>query len=73
MHQLEDNTVFDEKIFLTRYADVFDENIGAVKNYTVSLILKENARPIFQRARPVPLAIKNDVENEIQRLVELGI
>lgn len=31
--------------------------------------MKENVRPIFQKARPIPFALKGRVKEEIDRLV----
>ncbi|CAA9995134.1 unnamed protein product [Nesidiocoris tenuis] len=47
--------------------------VGAIKKFTCTLQLKEGATPIYQKARPVPLALRGRIENELQRLVEAGV
>ncbi|XP_073962884.1 uncharacterized protein [Choristoneura fumiferana] len=41
--------------------------------YFVTIVLKEGATPKFCKARPLPFAIKDKVEAELERLVEVGI
>ncbi|BES97006.1 Hypothetical Protein NTJ_09819 [Nesidiocoris tenuis] len=58
---------------LTKYNSVFSDQVGAIKKFTCTLQLKEGATPIYQKARPVPLALRGRIENELQRLVEAGV
>ena len=37
-----------------RYAEIFKPELGTVKGVTAKLHLKDNAKPVFQKARPVP-------------------
>ncbi|XP_065219648.1 uncharacterized protein K02A2.6-like [Planococcus citri] len=68
------NTKFDElQSLITEYADIFDKKVVPVKNKVVTLHLKENAKPVFQRARVVPLALVPAVNKEIDRLVAEGL
>lgn len=65
----------DERIehLKERYAEIFKVELGTVKGVTATLHLKENAKPVFQRARPVPYAIRPAVEKELKRMEEEGI
>ena len=55
------------------YAEVFKPELGAVKGVTAKLHLKENATPVFQRARPVPYALRSAVEEELKRMENDGV
>lgn len=54
---------------LTKYGEVFKDELGTYRGDPVAIHLKPNATPKFLRARPVPFAIKARVEQEIDRLV----
>lgn len=58
---------------LKEYEDLFVEQIGEIKNYEASFKLKENVKPVFMKPRPVPFALRDMVEQEIDRLEEIGI
>ena len=58
---------------LKEYEGVFSDGLGKFKNVEVHIDLKEGVSPRFVKARPVPYAIKEDIEREIERLVEEGI
>ncbi|XP_050517971.1 uncharacterized protein K02A2.6-like [Diabrotica virgifera virgifera] len=52
----------------------FDENSNSfIKHFEIDLNLKENVQPIFHRAYDMPFALKDKVEQELKKLVELGI
>ena len=50
----------DERIerLKERYAEIFKPDLGTVKGVTVKLHLKDNVKPVFQKARPVPYALR---------------
>ena len=54
-----------------QYAEIFKPKLGTVKGVTAKLHLKENATPVFQRARPVPYALRSAVEEELKRMESL--
>ena len=58
---------------ISRYKSVFDKELGTLKNVEVSLKIKADAIPKFCRARPIPYALKDRVEKELERLVTEGI
>ena len=58
---------------LNKYKSVFTEQSGKVKGVNATLTLKENAQPKFCKARPVPYALKDKVEKELERLENEGI
>ncbi|CAK1598324.1 unnamed protein product [Parnassius mnemosyne] len=59
--------------FQQQYPEVFSDNLGAFNKYKVKLQLKPNSQPIFFKARPVAFSLKNKIDEEIDRLVDLGI
>lgn len=59
--------------FAQRYPNLFSDKLGCFNGGTVNLDLKPDSKPIFRKARPLPFAIREKVEQEIDRLVELGI
>ena len=61
------------KDILDEFKEVFDGKLGKLKNVEVKIELKDNVSPRFCKARPVPYAIREEVEREIERLVEQGI
>lgn len=58
---------------LSRYQDLFKDELGTVKGEKATLFLKDEARPKFFKARSVPFALKTAVEHELTKLQELGI
>lgn len=58
---------------LKEFQGVFEKKVGVVTNHTCDLKVKSDARPVFVRARPVPLALQERVETLLNRLVEEGV
>ena len=58
---------------LKKYAEVFKDELGTLKDYKAHLWLKDSARPRFLKPRPVPFALKGVVDTELERLARLGI
>lgn len=60
------------KILQSKFPQVFAEGVGKA-NYTASITPKPDAVPVFRKARPVPHALRDRVEAELERLVEQGV
>ncbi|XP_054257058.1 uncharacterized protein K02A2.6-like [Macrosteles quadrilineatus] len=58
---------------LDSYSDIFSKEIGCIPNEKGHLNLKEDCGPIFVKPRQVPYAIKQKVEEELDRLEKAGI
>ena len=58
---------------IQKYPEVFQEGLGTIKHYKATLQLKQGATPRFCRPRPLPFAIREQVEDELDRLVGKGI
>ena len=58
---------------LDSHADVFKDELGTVKGTSISLAMKDSTVPKFFRPRPVPLALKDTISKELDRLEKAGI
>ena len=58
---------------LERYADIFVDGLGSIQHFQAKLQVKDNTRPVFHRPRPVPLAVKGALEDELKHLQSAGI
>lgn len=58
---------------LDKNKDVFKEELGTLKGTTAKIYVDPNAQPKFLKARPVPYALKVNVEHELNRLEREGI
>ena len=56
-----------------RYAGIFKPELGTVKGVTAKLHLKDNAKPVFQKPRPVSYALRPAVEKELKKMEDEGI
>ena len=61
------------RILLDEYKDVFQDGIGKLKDMKAKLILKDDARPKFYKARLVPYSLRSKVEDELEKLEESNI
>ena len=68
----QDNDVWVERL-KEQYREIFKPELGTVKGVKAKLYLKENAKPVFQRARPVPYALRPAVEEELKRMESEGV
>ena len=51
-----------------RYAEIFKPEVGTVKGVTAKLHLKDNVKPVFQKAHPVPYALRPALEKELKKM-----
>ena len=58
---------------LMKYSDVFEDSLCKYNGPPVKFVIDPEAQPRFFKARPVPYAIKNKVQEAIEKNVELGI
>ena len=58
---------------LDRHKTVFDKGLGTIKGFAAEIKLQDGAKPIFCKARPVPYALRQKVEEELDRLEKLGV
>ncbi|XP_029171893.1 uncharacterized protein K02A2.6-like [Nylanderia fulva] len=70
---LNSNTGTELHKILRDYKNELDPSSTKIKGIQARLILKENAKPIFLKARKVPFKIIPLVDREIDRLVKEGV
>ena len=58
---------------LEEFKELFSPDLGVLKDVKVHLAKKKDAVPKFFKARPVPYALLQKVDEELTRLVEQGI
>ena len=58
---------------VTKYSKLFDAGHGKVNNFKATLALQPGAKPVNKKVRPVPYALKEQVEAELDRLEQQGI
>lgn len=69
---LSDNAGDSLSSLLTHYKEVFGTDLGCVKGVTAKIQLKSGSTPQFRRYRPVPLALKSQVEGTLEDMVRRG-
>ena len=57
---------------LSKHDEVFGEELGKVP-VKISLKLRDGAKPVYRKARPVPFALQAAVDKELDRWVEEGV
>ncbi|XP_014204907.1 uncharacterized protein K02A2.6-like [Copidosoma floridanum] len=62
-----ENAIFDE------FKDVFSDTLGCYNKRKFSLQLKEGTMPVFKKPRPIPYALRDKIEQEINRLKKAEI
>ncbi|KAJ1180887.1 hypothetical protein NDU88_006098, partial [Pleurodeles waltl] len=55
------------------YPLVFSGTVGKLKSFQHKIILKKDAIPVVHKARNIPFSIRNEVSNELDKLLETGI
>ena len=58
---------------LSRYPDLFEEELGTLKGVEIQLSIAKDAIPQFKKPRPVPYALRGAVERDLDRLENLGV
>ena len=60
-------------VLLKKYNDVFAEGLGTMKHFQATLRVCPGTTPVFHRPRPIPFAVKDAVDKELERLQQAGI
>ena len=58
---------------LDKHPEVFKDELGTLKDVKAQLFVKPEAIPKFYKPRPVPHAIKGAIEQELDRLENMGV
>ena len=59
--------------FLTKYTDVFTNKLGTMTRHRAKLYIKDGTTSKFYKARPVPFALQQQIEEELNCVKSLGI
>ncbi|KAL3195593.1 hypothetical protein MRX96_045565 [Rhipicephalus microplus] len=58
---------------VAEYARVFDDALGTFKGVSTKITIEDNAKPRFFKARPVPFAMIDRVNEELMRMERVGV
>ena len=58
---------------LSKYHELFTDSYEGMKGVEAHISMKSNVKPIFVKARPVPYALKVQVEKELDKLETHGV
>ena len=61
------------QVVLARHPTVFEESLGLVQGTTAKIHVDPTAQPKFFKARPVPYALRDKVDKELDHLVKEGV
>ena len=61
------------EIVLAQHKDVFQEGLGTLNGYGAKFHVDTSVKPKFFKTRTIPYAYKLKVEEELDRLIKLGI
>ena len=61
------------EMLMSKYADLFKDELGTVSQFQATLHVKDGARPRFFKPRPVPFAIKAAIEKELNEFESSGV
>ena len=67
------NVSRDELPLLREYAGLFDTSNSPVKDVQASIHVPSDAKPLYYKARPIPYALTERLDTEIDRLLTDGI
>lgn len=57
---------------LDKYSNLFDDSAGTLKGPPIYIHLKQNATPVFTRARQIPFSLRNAYAKEIDDKIQKG-
>lgn len=63
----------DINVLLLRYKQLFDGSLGRFTGGKATLRVREGAVPVYHRARPMPFALRERVDAELDAMLEAGV
>jgi len=76
-NQLQENQIVDRDDCITslkkQFSNVFSQALGKCTHYKAAIHLKTDATPAFFKPRSLPFAMKQKVNDELNRLVDIGV
>ena len=73
INNISDSVTSKLQQIIEKHTAVFKPNIGELKGQKVHLSVESTIQPVFCKLRPVPFALRDRVNDEIDRLVKLGV
>lgn len=70
IHQLKADS---HKAILEKYPQVFKDELGTLRGHTAKICVDSRAIPVFCKPRVVPYALREQVEEELERLQRDGV
>ena len=70
---LDQSPKYKVEALLSKYAEIFRDELGTVHSMKVKLHVKPGNRPKFYKPRSVPFAVKSAIEQELERMESSGI
>lgn len=67
------STSSQAELLENKYSKLFEDNLGKMKNFQAEIQLKPDTQPKFLKSRPVPVALREKVNADIERLVTDGV
>ena len=58
---------------LSKHKELFSEGLGKFTTGEAKIIISESQTPVYAKARPLPYAIKEKVEDELSNMVKQNI
>ena len=57
---------------LQKHAQLFEEGLGTLQGTKAKIHVEPTATPIFREARPVPYALREEIEQDLERIERAG-
>ena len=59
-------------MILQKHTQLLEEGVGALQEVKAKIHVDPTATPIFHKARPVPYALREKIEQDLERLERAG-
>nr|KAG5701139.1 hypothetical protein BaRGS_002615 [Batillaria attramentaria] len=56
-----------------KFPDLFNEELGCLKDFELEVKFKSDAKPVFHKARPVPFALRDDLTKGYEEGIAKGV
>ena len=73
IHKVRNSDESDVNSLLKKYEHLFAADLGYLKGVKAKIYVPSDAKPRFHKARPVPYALRDKVDQELSRLENQGI
>ena len=70
IHHMSGTTLVTD--IMAEFSDVFKDQLGVLKGFEANVTIDDSAVPRFHKPRPIPFALKEKVEQHLQKQVDEG-